>query len=36
MVDKASGRTFVETYGNDSMKFMERLVKNWAYQEFNT
>ena len=25
--------TFVETYADESMQFMERLVENWAYQQ---
>ena len=33
MVDIASGGTFVETYADESMQFMERLVENWAYQQ---
>ena len=32
MVDIASGGTFVKTYANKSMQFMERLVENWAYK----
>ena len=33
MVDIASGGTFVDTYADESMKFMERLVENWSYQQ---
>ena len=33
MVDIASGGNFVETYADESMEFMEKLVDNWAYQK---
>ena len=33
MVDIASGGNFVETYADESMEFMEKLVDNWAYQQ---
>ena len=33
MVDINNGSTFVETYADEFMQFMERLVENWAYQQ---
>ena len=33
MVDIDSGGNFVETYADESMEFMEKLVDNWAYQQ---
>ena len=33
MVDTDSGITFVDTYADNSMKLMEKLVENWAYHQ---
>ena len=33
MVNIASGGTFVETYADESMKFIKTFVENWDYKQ---